>query len=131
MTDKPKRPILHLKFPPSTPVGAPAASADAPAAPVAAPPAPKVQTWKCKPCGKPFQVLDELADEDSVRCPACNARLGLAADFRSDPPNLEKVRARLAVEPPPKPPASPRPSGPRSSSPRVFVRGSIGSRRER
>jgi DNA-directed RNA polymerase subunit RPC12/RpoP len=119
MTDKPKRPILHLKFPPSTPIGA------APA-PVAPPPAPKAQTWKCKPCGKPFQVLGELTDEDSVRCPACNARLGLAADFRSDPPNLEKVRARLAVEPPPKPPASPRPSGTRS-----FVRGSIGSRRER
>jgi DNA-directed RNA polymerase subunit RPC12/RpoP len=124
MTDKPKRPILHLKFPPSTPIGAPAA-------PAAASSAPKAQTWKCKPCGKPFQVLSELADEDSVRCPACNARLGLAADFRGDPPNLEKVRARLAVEPPPKPPASPRPSGSRTSSPRVFVRGSIGSRRER
>ena len=118
MTDKPKRPILHLKFPPSTPVGGLAA-------PVA-PPAPKAMTWKCKPCGKPFQVLAELTDEESVRCPACNARLGLAADFRSDPPNLEKVRARLAVEPPPKPPVSPRPSVTRS-----FVRGSIGSRRER
>jgi DNA-directed RNA polymerase subunit RPC12/RpoP len=126
MTDKPKRPILHLKFPPSTPVGGPAAHVAS-----VAPPAAKAMTWKCKPCGKPFQVLAELADEDSVRCPACNARLGLAADFRSDPPNLEKVRARLAAEPPPKPPTSPRPPGPRSSSPRVFVRGSIGSRRER
>jgi len=118
MTDKPKRPILHLKFPPSTPVGGPAAPT--------APPASKAMTWKCKPCGKPFQVLAELADEDSVRCPACNARLGLAADFRSDPPNLEKVRARLAVEPPPKSPVSPRPT-----VTRTFVRGSIGSRRER
>jgi hypothetical protein len=113
MTEKPKRPILHLKFPPSTPIAVPGA-------PAAAPPLP-AQIWKCKPCGKPFQVLSELADDDSVRCPACNARLGLAADFRSEPPNLEKVRARLAVEAPPPPVASPR----------TFVRGSIGSRRAR
>ena len=122
MTDKPKRPILHLKFPPSTPIGGPAAPA--------APP-PRAMTWKCKPCGKPFQVLAELADEDSVRCPACNARLGLAADFRSEPPNLEKVRARLAAEPAPKPPVSPRPVSSRPVVTRSFVRGSIGSRRER
>jgi hypothetical protein len=29
-----------------------------------------------------------------VRCPSCNARLGLASDFRADPPNVEKLRAR-------------------------------------
>jgi DNA-directed RNA polymerase subunit RPC12/RpoP len=119
MTEKPKRPILHLKFPPATPIavpGVPAASA-APASPL------PTQVWKCKPCGKPFQVLSELADEDSVRCPACNARLGLASDFRADPPQLERVRARLAVEAPPAaPPPSPR---------RTFVRESIGSRRAR
>ncbi|HEY3888236.1 MAG TPA: hypothetical protein VGL73_06655 [Caulobacteraceae bacterium] len=107
MTEKPKRPILHLKFPPATAVAA------------SSPPA---QIWKCKPCGKPFQVLSELADQDSVRCPACNARLGLAADFRADPPELERVRARLATEPAPPPP------GPKS---RTFVRESIGSRRAR
>jgi DNA-directed RNA polymerase subunit RPC12/RpoP len=117
MTEKPKRPILHLKFPPSAPVAAPAVPK--------VPEPSKAQSWKCKPCGKPFQVLSELADEDSVRCPACNARLGLAADFRSEPPNLERVRARLAAEPAPRPPLNPRPS------PRPFVRASIGSRRER
>jgi DNA-directed RNA polymerase subunit RPC12/RpoP len=115
MTEKPRRPILHLKFPPSTPVAVPGS----PIAPVAAPaPAPKAQTWKCKPCGKPFQVLSELADEEWVRCPACNARLGLAADFRGDPPNLERVRARLAAEPSPPPP-------------RPAPRGSLASRRAR
>jgi hypothetical protein len=35
-----------------------------------------------------------LTDEDSVRCPACNARLGLVKDFSGDEPNLAKVRAR-------------------------------------
>jgi DNA-directed RNA polymerase subunit RPC12/RpoP len=54
--------------------------------------------WKCKPCGKGFDVAAELADEDSVRCPSCNARLGLARDFRSDPPNLDKVRARAVAK---------------------------------
>jgi DNA-directed RNA polymerase subunit RPC12/RpoP len=125
MTEKPKRPILHLKFPPSTPIATPMA---APAVPKAPEP-PQAQSWKCKPCGKPFQVLTELADEDSVRCPACNARLGLASDFRSDPPNLERVRARLAAEPAPRPPVSPRPG--LRPGPRPFVRGSIVSRRER
>jgi DNA-directed RNA polymerase subunit RPC12/RpoP len=118
MTEKPKRPILHLKFPPATPVAAPVAPDAAPAPALA-------QSWKCKPCGKPFQVLSELADEDSVRCPACNARLGLAADFRADPPVLERVRARLAAEP------APKPSAPSPRAPRTFVRESIGSRRGR
>lgn len=123
MTEKPRRPILHLKFPPSTPIVVPGTE---PTAPIAAPPPPRAMTWKCKPCGKPFQVLSELADTDSVRCPACNARLGLAADFRAEPPELEKVRARLALEPAPKPPA------PRSpASPRKVVRVSSVSRRER
>jgi len=117
MTEKPKRPILHLKFSPSAPIATP----NAPTA--ASPPPGPAQIWKCKPCGKPFQVLSELADEDSVRCPACNARLGLAADFRADPPVLEHVRARLATESaPPQPAPSPR---------RTFVRESIGSRRAR
>ena len=142
MVDKPRRPILHLKFSSSEPEGAdapapegadapasekPAAPPDAPAprplpvAPTArsstktvreftptrafrparpprveAPPPPPKPTfaWKCKPCGKGLDVAPELADDDAVRCPSCNARLGLARDFRSDPPNLEKVRAR-------------------------------------
>ena len=58
------------------------------------PPPPAVGDFKCKPCGTRFDPPAELADEDSVRCPSCNARLGLASDFRSDPPNVEKLRAR-------------------------------------
>ena len=86
MDDKPKRPILSLKAGPK-PVEPPP------------PPAP-VQTleWKCKPCGTSVQVADELADEDYVRCPSCNARLGLAADFRGETPNLAKVRARAVIK---------------------------------
>jgi DNA-directed RNA polymerase subunit RPC12/RpoP len=135
MADKPRRPILHLKFPsasPSesdTPAGKsppaarvplepraplmapaarpgrtvrefkPAAQARPPRAPrpprFEAPLKPKAFDWKCKPCGKGVDVAAELADEDAVRCPSCNARLGLAKDFRSDPPNVEKVRARF------------------------------------
>ena len=65
-----------------------------PAAPPPPPPAPVVGDWKCKPCGTRFDPPVELADEDHVRCPSCNARLGLASDFRSDPPNVAKLRAR-------------------------------------
>ena len=68
-----------------------------------------VMRWKCKPCGVVFDVAAELADDDAVRCAACNAKLGRAAQFRADPPDT-RVRARLveAVEPPaPKPPPGP------------------------
>jgi DNA-directed RNA polymerase subunit RPC12/RpoP len=91
MDDKPKRPILSLKLGPKPP-----------AAPVAAAPAATTE-WKCKPCGKAFQVPPELADSDYVRCPACNARLGLAADFRGETPNLAKIRARAVVKTEPEP----------------------------
>ncbi|AZS19637.1 MULTISPECIES: hypothetical protein [unclassified Caulobacter] len=65
------------------------------AAPPPPPPAPApVGDWKCKPCGTRFDPPTDLADEDSVRCPSCNARLGLASDFRADPPNVAKLRAR-------------------------------------
>jgi DNA-directed RNA polymerase subunit RPC12/RpoP len=82
MTDTPKRPTLHLKL-------APKRADPEPHAPAKAAP-----TWKCKPCGKSLQVDSALADDADVRCPSCNARLGLAADFRLDPPGT-KVRARL------------------------------------
>jgi DNA-directed RNA polymerase subunit RPC12/RpoP len=131
MVDKPRRPILHLKFPSAEPEAPADPDAPAPAAPSARPllpvapvgrastktvreftptrsprpirpprmdapppPPPKTFAWKCKPCGKGLDVPAELADDEAVRCPSCNARLGLARDFRSDPPNLEKVRAR-------------------------------------
>ena len=35
----------------------------------------------------------EAPDQD-IRCPACNARLGLASSFLADPPLIEKIRAR-------------------------------------
>jgi len=53
-----------------------------------------VYPWRCKPCGTGFNVPTDLAEDESVRCPACNARLGLLKDFSGDEPNLAKVRAR-------------------------------------
>lgn len=85
MTDAPRRPILKLKFPPA-----------APPAPEPSPqPAPAEATgerWKCKPCGGVVILTgDEPADQD-IRCPACNARLGLAGDFQAG--GETRVRAR-------------------------------------
>jgi rubrerythrin len=77
MSDRPARPILRLKNPPTvTP-------------PTAAP----IPQWKCKPCGAAFGVDPALDDADPVRCPACNARLGRAAQFRAEGAG-EGVRAR-------------------------------------
>ena len=78
MADKPRRPTLHLKF-----------------APAMAPPPVAAPIWKCKPCGKTVPVEADLADDAVVRCPACNARLGLARDFREASP---KLRARRVGE---------------------------------
>lgn len=63
-------------------------------APEPPPPPPATGDFKCKPCGTRFDPPLDLADDDSVRCPSCNARLGLASDFRAVPPNVEKLRAR-------------------------------------
>lgn len=77
MTEERRRPILKLKNPP-------------PLKPVAAAPS----KWKCKPCGTLVSIAgDEPADE-VVRCPACNAKLGVAGDFSSDPPEFSRLRAR-------------------------------------
>jgi DNA-directed RNA polymerase subunit RPC12/RpoP len=84
MSPPPRRSVLTLK---SSPAKAPALQ------------------WKCKPCGAAFEVAGELADDAAVRCPSCNARLGRAEQFRSDPPD-PKVRARQVerkAEPPPAP----------------------------
>jgi len=99
MTDSepPRRKILSLKSGVAAPGGPkPLERIAKPArAPLPeAPPPPAVGDWKCKPCGTRFDPSPDLADEDSVRCPSCNARLGLASDFRADPPNVEKLRAR-------------------------------------
>ena len=77
MSDAPRRPILKLKF--DVPLPRPH-------------PVPPPQQWKCKPCGTAF-VPAEAAAEGTVRCPKCNARLGLLADFLSETPP-EKLRAR-------------------------------------
>jgi len=102
MTDKPRRPTLSLKNPPPPkpvvePVVAPKPAAFSPRpsrAPKREVPAPVVYGWRCKPCGTGFNVPTDLAEDESVRCPACNARLGLLKDFSGDEPNLAKVRAR-------------------------------------
>lgn len=102
MTDKPRRPTLSLKNPPPPKPVAPPVAAPKPTAfssrPSRAPkrevPAPIVYGWRCKPCGTGFNVPTDLAQDGSVRCPACNARLGLVKDFQGDEPNLAKVRAR-------------------------------------
>lgn len=80
-----ERPILSLK---------PRAAAQ-PAAQVAS-------RWKCKPCGAPFDVAPDATDEH-VRCPKCNAKLGLTADFKSDPPKSQRLRARPDTSAPPEP----------------------------
>jgi putative FmdB family regulatory protein len=79
MSDTARRPTLHLKNPP--------ARAQAPA---------PVIRWKCKPCGAPFEVSESLDDDEAVRCPACNARLGRADQFRSALAQTPGVRARRA-----------------------------------
>jgi rubrerythrin len=77
MTERPRRPILHLK-----------AGTVAPAK-TAAP-----GKWRCKPCGAVVEPGPELDDDDEVRCGACGAVLGRAGQFRSDPPQLQRIRAR-------------------------------------
>ena len=85
MSDQPpRRPILKLKNPPPLRVEAPAP------APVKAPPVPSVR-WKCKPCGANVPLTGTEAPEETIRCPACNARLGTAEDFAANSP---RVRAR-------------------------------------
>jgi len=94
MSEPPRRPVLHLKSPPVLKpfVAMPERKATSRPAVVAPPPPPR---WKCKPCGAGFDVAVTLADDDAVRCPKCNARLGRAAQFRSDPPDVDHIRARL------------------------------------
>lgn len=108
MNERPRRPILHLKLGTPTPSLEPKpkpAPLPVPAAPrpFARPafarkkaPTPPPPQWKCRPCGAAFDPPSSLADDEHVRCPACNARLGLARDFRSDPPAVERLRARPA-----------------------------------
>ncbi|MEH0198932.1 hypothetical protein V7S57_24160 [Caulobacter sp. CCNWLY153] len=98
-SEPPRRKILSLKSGVAAPGGPPPLERLQKAVKVvtpepAPPPPPAVGDWKCKPCGTRFDPPVELADSDHVRCPSCNARLGLASDFRADPPRVEKLRAR-------------------------------------
>jgi len=104
-SEPPRRKILSLKSgvaapggpPPleriARPAGAKRVVVIAPEPPPPAPP-PPTGDFKCKPCGTRFDPPAALADDESVRCPSCNARLGLASDFRAVPPNVDKLRAR-------------------------------------
>lgn len=88
MSDEPKRrPILSLKNPPKV---VPPIAVKPPA-----PPPPPQHDWKCKPCGTGFSIDAAVADEEVIRCPSCNAKLGTAGDFRADPLPT-RVRARPA-----------------------------------
>ena len=90
--ERARRPILHLKLG-ASPSAEPIADAPQPAPPTVQA-APGTYTWKCRPCGTPFVPPREGPDDEAVRCPSCNARLGRAGDFRLDPPPLERLRAR-------------------------------------
>jgi DNA-directed RNA polymerase subunit RPC12/RpoP len=102
MEDPPKRKILSLKFAvplPGVPEGPgfkPPPKAPARVSAPKPPPAPaKIAApapWKCKPCGKGFDVPASVPDDEDFRCPSCNARLGMAGDFRAR--NLDRLRAR-------------------------------------
>jgi DNA-directed RNA polymerase subunit RPC12/RpoP len=124
MNERVRRPILSLKLG-STPALPPEAAAPRPPVPAPAPePATPAYTWKCRPCGTAFVPPAEGPDDEAVRCPSCNARLGKAGDFRLDPPPLEKLRARAvkAAPPAPAPVVAPRLRGPRTRPPVVTVR---------
>ena len=54
-----------------------------------------------------------------MRCPACNARLGRAGDFRLDPPPLERLRARAVKVAAPPPVAV---KAPKAAAPVVTVK---------
>ncbi len=82
MSDPPRRPILKLKFPPASPPAQPPAPAEEPGS-----------RWKCKPCGGVVVITGLEPATDDIRCLACNARLGQAADFHA-PDGDSKVRAR-------------------------------------
>ena len=63
------------------------------AAPPPPPPPEPTYGWKCKPCGQGFDPPAGAPDDETVRCPNCNARVGLVGDFKQDPPP-NRLRAR-------------------------------------
>ena len=97
-SEPPRRKILSLKSGIAAPGGPPPLERIArPTRPVIPepppPPPPPVGDWKCKPCGAFFDPPGEGPDDEVVRCPGCNARIGIAGDFRQTPPPT-RLRAR-------------------------------------
>ncbi|HYD46283.1 MAG TPA: hypothetical protein VEA79_13540 [Phenylobacterium sp.] len=89
MSEPGRRPILRLKNPPPLPAPPPApAAASRPGQPAAEP------GWKCKPCGARLVLPETWAEGDELRCPNCNAKIGLVKDIMSDPPETSRLRAR-------------------------------------
>jgi DNA-directed RNA polymerase subunit RPC12/RpoP len=58
------------------------------------------QAWVCKPCGMRFEPALDVADDEDVRCPSCNAKLGKAKAFKQPDPETARVRARPATSEP-------------------------------
>lgn len=71
----------------------PARPARPPRAQKPPPPPPQVFGWKCKPCGQGFDPPTDAPEDQDVRCPSCNARVGKVGDFAMDPPP-NRLRAR-------------------------------------
>jgi DNA-directed RNA polymerase subunit RPC12/RpoP len=61
---------------------------------------PAVRAWKCKPCGARVEVAEGLAADEVIRCPACTANLGKAADFYAPTETFARLRARPAPDKP-------------------------------
>ena len=80
---------------------------------------PQAAEWLCKPCGARLTPDPHLAPEEAVRCPACNAKLGKAADFANPQPGFPRLRARPA---PPVKTTAPAVLTSRSGKTRVWVR---------
>jgi len=64
-----------------------------PKAPKPPPPPAQIFGWKCKPCGQGFDPPEGAPEDQDVRCPSCNARVGKVGDFALDPPP-NRLRAR-------------------------------------
>jgi DNA-directed RNA polymerase subunit RPC12/RpoP len=87
MSEPGRRPILRLKNPPPLPVQpAPPPKPGQAAAPAT--------VWKCKPCGAALVLPETWAEGEELRCPNCNAKIGLVKDIMSDPPETSRLRAR-------------------------------------
>jgi DNA-directed RNA polymerase subunit RPC12/RpoP len=87
MSEPGRRPILRLKNPPPLPTQP--APEPKPGQPPAADPG-----WKCKPCGARLVLPETWAGDDELRCPNCNAKIGLMKDIMADPPETSRLRAR-------------------------------------